>query len=209
MDPLIKGTRSQGLYFDKDAPLHIEIRDTDPVIDNESEEARLWYNKTDRLIKYTYYDEENSTIGIATVGEDISSSEELKEFIDNLSSITEGSGSDLIGVKELVSENEVITIPAGTLTESLISILNKVSEVDQQINNNFIAYLSSTNEYIVKHNLNTIYLSVQVFAKKNTEVNYKLIMPDITILDSSRVKVSILDDVPNDSICSIMKMVVI
>lgn len=203
MDKFNKGTRSLGLYFDKDSPLHLEIRTEDPIIDSNSEEARLWYNKTEKVLKYTFLDD-NGDIRINVVGKgDLSP--ELSDFIDKLANTEDESGSDLIGVKELSSDDTQITIPSGTLTDSLKSILNSISNIKTS---NCVSYLFNKNEYTVTHNLNSIYLSVQVFAKKNTEINYKLIMADITILNSNQIKVSIIDDTINDSICSITKMTV-
>ena len=206
MNSLDKGTRTLGLYFDKDAPLHLEIRTEDPIIDSNSEEARLWFNTTEKVLKYTFLNPETETIEISSLGSGSSLPSDLNEFIKKLSDTNSPSGAELVGVEELVSNNEhgiQITIPAGTLKESLLNILNNVTK----INENFVTYCFNKNEYIVNHELNSIYLNVQVFAKRNTEVNYKLILPDIKILNANQIKVSIMDDVVNDSYCTITKTI--
>lgn len=205
MNSLEKGVRSLGLYFDKDSPLHVEIRESDPVIDNNSEVGRLWYNKTENKLKYTFLNTETNSLSITSIG-DISSSE-LDSFINDLSNTGDNSpGSDFIGVEKLSSEDSSITIPAGTLSESLVGILNSVSNIEKSNFNCVSKLIYNNNKYSVIHNFNTMCIFVQVFAKRtDTEENYKLVAPDITIIDENTVEITIEDNVSNDSICNIVK----
>lgn len=126
MASLFKGIKSHGLFFADGAPLHVEIRATDPtIVPGETEVGRIWFNSTENTFKYTKKVEENVVISSF----DSEASANLAKLIADLASQEVAKGTDLIGVKELVSTDTTITFAAGTLTDTLLKTIDKLAEI--------------------------------------------------------------------------------